>query len=179
MNITNIKMKFFDNERIKAQFSITFNNVLTVNFCNIIYNQQTDKMFIAFPVIKDENNEFIDLCCPTTMQYRDLIFEKIFYVYNNGMEEYNDTNSNEEIKITGLNITKTDFENQIFRFDMILNECFRINNNLMKKVDDIYYLPHILLLFTFIISARNTTFYRFSYNKIKKDYIFPLINIIL
>ena len=132
MEITRIKIDYRDEERAKADFSITFNNCLTVNFGHIIEDKKLNRKFTTFPLIKDEG-EWLELGHATSLEFKSKITNKVLNLYDKRLDEYIRTDVTDGCKITYFNSKLVNSEDGIFETEIVLNNSFRIHKILMRK----------------------------------------------
>lgn len=84
MKITEIKIrKTFENEKLKAIVSITFDNELAVHDIKIIEND--GKTFLAMPSRKMINGEYKDTVHPINYDFRKEVEDSVLYQYRNNL----------------------------------------------------------------------------------------------
>ncbi len=80
MVITDVKIrKVFDEEKLKAVVSVTFDHELCVHDIKIIQNQ--DNIFLAMPSKKVSTGEFKDIVHPINMDFRKTIEDCVLNEY--------------------------------------------------------------------------------------------------
>ena len=130
MEITKIKIRYLDGPRLKAVFSITFNNSLTINDCCIIIDEEKNMKFVAFPFTKDKNGEIVDLAHPINKDFKETINQKVFELYDNRQEEFVKNDVCEICKVTNCKIQK--IEEGVFDVRLIFDYMFAINKLICK-----------------------------------------------
>ena len=165
MEITRIKIEYKDDERKKAEFSITFNQCLTINFCYIVKDMETNQNFITFPFIKKEN-ELLELIYPTLQKFRDEITNKVLELYENHIDEYVKTDVTECCKVTNIKGKLANPDSGMFETEIILDDSFKINKLVIGKRGNnyMYYYP-----FSKSIDETETEAVTFDTDEIKKE----------
>lgn len=80
MELTNISIKKIENEgNLKGYATIVLDDCLVIHNLKIIESQ--DKLFIAFPSQKGNDNKYYDICHPITQEFRNLITDEILKQY--------------------------------------------------------------------------------------------------
>lgn len=130
MKITRIKIKYLEGPRLKAVFSITFNNSLTVNDCYIIIDEEKDMKFIAFPFTKNKDGEMLSLAHPTIPTFNDKVKEKVFELYNANEEEFINDGVVDVCRVTGCKSEK--IAEGLFEVKLLFNEKFAVNKLVCK-----------------------------------------------
>ena len=83
MHITDVRIRrLCDHEKMKAVFSVTFDNMLVIHDVKVIENE--DKTFIAMPSRKTANGDYKDVAHPISADFRNALQEKILSEYNAG-----------------------------------------------------------------------------------------------
>lgn len=165
MKITRIKIDYKDGDGVKADFSITFNHCLTINFGHIIEYKNTGERFITFPYIK-KGDEWLELAHPTSKEFRNEISNKILNLYDNGLDEYVKTDATEGIKVTDINSIIVNPNDGIFETEVVLNNSIRIHKILMKKDDCNYSYQYP---FSKTVNDKKIDVISFDTDELKKD----------
>lgn len=80
MNITDVRIRrLCDHEKMKAVFSVTFDNMLVIHDVKVIENE--DKTFIAMPSRKTRDGSYVDIVHPITSDLREEIEKSVLDVY--------------------------------------------------------------------------------------------------
>ncbi len=133
MKITKIKIKYLDGARLRAKFSITFDNCFTINDCCVIIDEEKNMKFVAFPFTKNKDDEIIDLAYPITASFKAEITEKVFELYYANQEEYINEEDVGLCKVTAC--SAQNIEPGLFEVKLVLDDVFAINK-LMCKVEN-------------------------------------------
>lgn len=83
MEITEIRITFSDDKKVKAYVSITFDKILVIHGIKILDGKKG--IFIAMPS-KRVGEKFKDLVHPLNTEFRKTIQEKILFQYENSRE---------------------------------------------------------------------------------------------
>lgn len=80
MHITDVRIRrLCDHEKMKAVFSVTFDNMLVIHDVKVIENE--DKTFIAMPSRKTKDGAYVDIVHPITGGLREEIEKSVLDVY--------------------------------------------------------------------------------------------------
>ena len=75
MNISDIRIKRFENSKMVAIASVVFDNVFVVHDIKIIRGEKG--LFIAMPSRQNDKGEFRDTCHPIVTEFRDMLSKAI------------------------------------------------------------------------------------------------------
>ena len=85
MNITDIRVRrTYQDTRLKALISVTIDNDLAVHDIKVI--EGPERLFVAMPSRKDDNNVFRDICHPITPEARSALESAILAAYQEHLE---------------------------------------------------------------------------------------------
>ena len=85
MNITDIRVRrTYQDTRLKALVSVTIDHDLAVHDIKVI--EGPERLFVAMPSRKDDNNVFRDICHPITPQARKELEDAILRAYSEHLE---------------------------------------------------------------------------------------------
>ena len=79
MEITEVWVRFLDNQRLKAFADVTFDKALVIRGMKIIQGGQGH--FVALPSRKRADGSYQDVAHPVNKQMRQLIEEKVLQAY--------------------------------------------------------------------------------------------------
>lgn len=87
MEITEIKIRrILSENRLRAVVSITLDNALVIHDVKII--QGEDRLFIAMPSRKDDNNVYRDIVHPICADFRKLLENSVLEEYQHYLETH-------------------------------------------------------------------------------------------
>ncbi len=84
MEITEVRVKLRNEERLKGFVNVTFDNVFVVRGMKII--DGNDGYFVAMPSRKRPDGTHQDIAHPVTIEMRRLIEEKVLQAYESALE---------------------------------------------------------------------------------------------
>ena len=84
MEITEVRVKLRNEERLKGFVNVTFDNVFVVRGMKII--DGNDGYFVAMPSRKRPDGTHQDIAHPVTIEMRQLIEEKVLQAYESALE---------------------------------------------------------------------------------------------
>ena len=88
MTITDVRLRrLCDHDKMKAVFSVTFDNTLVIHDVKVIENE--NKTFIAMPSRKTKDGNYVDIVHPVTTDLREEIEKKVLDVYYRSAQEQN------------------------------------------------------------------------------------------
>lgn len=143
MEITRIKIDYKDEKYVKGNYSVTFNNCISVNLGYIIDDKEKNEKFAAFPYI-EVGDMWLDLAHPITQEFKDEINKKILELYDNHVDEYIKIDDTAECKITEFNCKILNPDEGICEAEIVVDNVFKIHKISMKKENDnsySYYYP--------------------------------------
>lgn len=79
MDITDVKIRLLEKDKLKAVASVTFENCLVVHDIKVIESNKT--LFIAMPSRKGKDGEYKDIAHPINAEMRKLLSEKVLSNY--------------------------------------------------------------------------------------------------
>lgn len=79
MDITDIKIRLLEKDKLKAVASVTFENCLVVHDIKVIESNKT--LFIAMPSRKGKDGEYKDIAHPINAEMRKILSEKVLSNY--------------------------------------------------------------------------------------------------
>ena len=86
MTITDIHVrKLYDNEKMKAIVSVTFDDMLVIHDIKVI--QGAEKTFIAMPSKKNADGHFSDIAHPINAEMRRELEDKVLEAYREANRE--------------------------------------------------------------------------------------------
>ncbi|MBS5737776.1 MAG: septation regulator SpoVG [Clostridiales bacterium] len=86
MTITDIHVrKLYDNEKMKAIVSVTFDDMLVIHDIKVI--QGAEKTFIAMPSKKNADGHFSDIAHPINAEMRRELEDKVLEAYREAKRE--------------------------------------------------------------------------------------------
>ena len=86
MTITDIHVrKLYDNEKMKAIVSVTFDDMLVIHDIKVI--QGAEKTFIAMPSKKNADGQFSDIAHPINAEMRRELEDKVLEAYREAKRE--------------------------------------------------------------------------------------------
>ena len=86
MNITDIKIrKVIPEGRLRAVISITIDDMLAVHDIKVV--QGDERLFVAMPSRKDENDMYRDIVHPISPEARKFVEDEILSVYTRHIEQ--------------------------------------------------------------------------------------------
>ena len=98
MDITDVKIRLLEKDKLKAVASVTFENCLVVHDIKVIESNKT--LFIAMPSRKGKDGEYKDIAHPINAEMRKILSEKVLLSKNFCN---NKCNINSEQVVTWLN----------------------------------------------------------------------------
>ena len=84
MEITEVRIKLCDEERLKGFVNVTFDEVFVVRGMKIISGNEG--YFVAMPSRKRPDGSHQDIAHPVTVEMRNLIEEKVLQAYESALE---------------------------------------------------------------------------------------------
>ena len=86
MTLTDIHVrKLYDNEKMKAIVSVTFDDMLVIHDIKVI--QGAEKTFIAMPSKKNADGHFSDIAHPINAEMRRELEDKVLEAYREAKRE--------------------------------------------------------------------------------------------
>ena len=86
MTITNVNVrKLYENEKLKAIVSVTFDNMFVVHDIKVI--EGNGKIFIAMPSKKNSDGRFSDIAHPINAEMRRMLETEILNAYYEAKHE--------------------------------------------------------------------------------------------
>lgn len=79
MDITDVKIRLLEKDKLKAVASVTFENCLVVHDIKVIESNKT--LFIAMPSRKGKDGEYKDIAHPINAEMRKILSEKVLRNY--------------------------------------------------------------------------------------------------
>ncbi len=84
MDITEVRVKLRNEERLKGFVNVTFDDAFVVRGMKVISGN--DGYFVAMPSRKRSDGTYQDIAHPVTMEMRRQIEEKVLKAYENALE---------------------------------------------------------------------------------------------
>lgn len=79
MDITDVKIRLLEKDKLKAVASVTFENCLVVHDIKVIESNKA--LFIAMPSRKGKDGEYKDIAHPINAEMRKILSEKVLSNY--------------------------------------------------------------------------------------------------
>lgn len=77
MNVSNIKVKKVNNNKIKGAADIVIDNAIAIHNIRIFYSEAKQKYYLSFPSRRFKDGAFKDVCHPILPEARDEITKKV------------------------------------------------------------------------------------------------------